>query len=279
MRFALFNNYHYPFYICCMEMEYYLPEEILPFKDQLMDSKTEFIEIEPLEDEEPKLWNSKFGGSPYLPKGVDFPCSSEGDELFFLAQINFAEVPALPPFPDKGILQFYIFDDALFGLNSEDPFLQDKFRVLYFPDVAEDESTLRTDFSELRDYDELPVYDQNCFGMAFEKLNEIVPVTDNHFWKRFPADFFDQFGEAKWDVYGMYNDSVSAEGHKIGGYAHFSQEDPRKKDNPMLLLFQMDTDVEIESMWGDMGTANFFISEEDLVKKDFSRVIYHWDCH
>ncbi len=262
-----------------MEMSYYLPEEILPFKDQLIDSKTEFIEIEPVEAEGLKLWSSKFGGEPYLPKDTEFPCTPEGEQLFFLAQINFAEIPSMTPFPDKGIVQFYIYDDFDFGQNDDDLFNQEKFRVLYFPEVMEDETKLKTDFSDLREYEELPVYAENCFKMVFEKANEIVPVTDISFKKQFSEDFFEQFGEAKWDVFGMYNESVSSEGHKIGGYAHFAQTDPRTEDQPMLLLFQMDTDVEIESMWGDMGTANFFISEEDLVKKDFSRVMYHWDCH
>ncbi len=260
-------------------MSYYLPEEMLPFKDQLIESKIEFIEIEPVEEDDIKLWNSKFGGQPYLPKDTPFPVTPEGEELFFLAQINFAEMPPLAPFPEKGIVQFYINDDGRYGQNSEDPFAQQYFRVLFFEEVVEDESQLRTDFSELREYFDLPVYAENCFKMAFEKSNEIVPVTDYLFKKHFSADFFEQFGDTQWDVHGMYNEYVSAEGHKIGGYAHFAQEDPRDPENPLTLLFQMDTDVEIESMWGDMGTANFFISTEDLVKKDFSKVMYHWDCH
>ena len=29
---------------------------------------------------------------------------------------------------------------------------------------------------------------------------------------------------------------------------------------------------------GDMGVANFFISPEDLEKRDFSHVLFYWDC-
>ncbi|MBQ0000454.1 MAG: DUF1963 domain-containing protein, partial [Clostridiales bacterium] len=28
----------------------------------------------------------------------------------------------------------------------------------------------------------------------------------------------------------------------------------------------------------DGGVANFFISEEDLLRKDFTNVFYAWDC-
>ena len=31
-------------------------------------------------------------------------------------------------------------------------------------------------------------------------------------------------------------------------------------------------------MWGDAGVANFFISEQDLKNKDFTNVVYNWDC-
>jgi uncharacterized protein YwqG len=44
------------------------------------------------------------------------------------------------------------------------------------------------------------------------------------------------------------------------------------------LLFQMDIDDEAGIMWGDSGVANFFISQPDLESKNFSRVLYNWDC-
>ena len=31
-------------------------------------------------------------------------------------------------------------------------------------------------------------------------------------------------------------------------------------------------------MWGDVGICNFFISPEALKRRDFSRVLYNWDC-
>ena len=263
-----------------MEMSYYLPEEMLPFKDKLQDTKVEFIEIVPEEPIDIKPWHSKFGGFPYLPKGTAFPTNAAGEHLFFLAQINFAESPAIPLFPEKGILQIYIFDDGNFGQDAEDPYLQENFKILYFPTIEEDEDALHKDFSFLREYNEnLPVYPDSMHSMSFEKRKEIVPVTDYQFVNLISADFFDQFGDDKWEILNVYKDEVSAEGHKIGGYAHFAQEDPRQIDHPMILLFQMDTDMEIESMWGDMGTANFFISQEDLEKRDFSKVMYHWSCH
>ncbi len=261
------------------ENVYYIPEELLPYKDQLLDTRQPFIEIIPDEAAPEKPWQSCFGGQPYLPKGTEFPKDAEGRHLFFLAQINFAEVPELAPFPTQGILQFYIADDELFGLNLDDPTQQNHFRVLYFPEVVEDESKLQSDFSFLPEYGDLPVYPGTSFAMTFEILREVVPVSDYHFFQHFPENFFEQFGEKRWEIQGLYQDEVTAEGHKIGGYAHFAQEDFRNPENPLLLLFQMDTDVEMECMWGDMGTANFFISEADLKNRDFSKVHYLWSAH
>lgn len=256
-----------------------LPEILLPFKEKLLATLQHFIEIIPTEEKVLKPWQSRFGGNPYLPLESSFPTTPDGETLFFLGQINFGETPALAPFPETGIIQFFIFDDQLFGQDTEDPFSQTGFRVIYFPEVIEDEGQLQADFSFLRKYGDLPVYPGECFGMEFSLEKELVPIEDNAFNQLMGSDFFEQFGEEQWPLYEMYNTAVSSDGHKYGGYAHFAQEDPREAENPYVLLCQFDTDNDIESMWGDMGTAHFFIKEDDLKAKDFSKVWFHWDCY
>ncbi|MES1027281.1 YwqG family protein [Bacillus velezensis] len=88
-------------------------------------------------------------------------------------------------------------------------------------------------------------------------------------------DYFEQFDDEVYDEY-----TANAFSHKIGGYASFTQEDPRSysHQNHTILLLQIDSDDDIDSMWGDVGIANFFIRPEDLKKKDFSNVLYNWDC-
>jgi uncharacterized protein YwqG len=76
---------------------------------------------------------------------------------------------------------------------------------------------------------------------------------------------------------------AKSQNHRMGGYAYFTQEDPRVRhapDDNWLLLFQMDSDSNesIEIMWGDMGVANFFILSEDLKNLNFDNVWYNWDC-
>ena len=87
------------------------------------------------------------------------------------------------------------------------------------------------------------------------------------------------YPELEDDLMDMAYDTFSNNGHKLGGYAYFTQEDPRKYQDEFkdfILLFQLDSDDHI--MWGDVGVANFFIHPDDLGKKDFSKVMYNWDC-
>jgi uncharacterized protein YwqG len=68
-------------------------------------------------------------------------------------------------------------------------------------------------------------------------------------------------------------------GHKIGGYAYFTQNDPRDYDdkhNDDLLILQIDTDEKI--MFGDSGVANIFINKNDLIEKRFEKAYFNWDC-
>lgn len=264
-----------------MEKEHQLdlPDILLPFQDKLVASVRQFVEVIPKEQAPANLWESKFGGFPYLPKDHSYPVDATGQELFFLGQINFGEVPPLAPYPEKGILQFYISDDEGYGQDDENPLSQERFRLIYLPEVVMDETQLITDFSFLREYGDLPVYPGTSFGMEFILTKELVPIEDHAFARQMGENFFEQFGEQQWPVYEMYGNSVSSDGHKIGGYAHFAQEDPRKLEDPYLLLCQFDTDNDIESMWGDMGTAHFFIKEEDLKALNFNNVWFHWDCY
>ena len=68
---------------------------------------------------------SKFGGVPYWPNNrSDYPKTGKRFPLTLLAQINFSELPQNDVFPDKGLLQFYIW-------NAEDI---GNYKVVYHKD-------------------------------------------------------------------------------------------------------------------------------------------------
>jgi uncharacterized protein YwqG len=255
-----------------------LPRELKDFEETIRSTARPFIKILPQKSAETNWWQSKIGGKPYLPKNATYPVDLEGNQLFFLTQINFEETPSLSPFPSKGILQFYIFDDPFYGMEINDPFSQDGFRVVYYEQLIEDENQLVTDFSFLRNFMPDPIDNLVSYPLKFQLDEEFVPTVDYHFDEQFGEDFFYQFGEKEWELWQDYNQNIKSAGHKLGGYAHFTQEDPRyNQSSPLQLLFQLDSDSNIRCNWGDMGIANFFITTEELKNKDFSRVFYNWD--
>ena len=260
-----------------MAFQLKLPSALEPFREQLLQTKQTFVRATAEKSRNTKLWESKVGGQPYLPKGQTWPVASDGRELFFLAQLNFSEMPPLAPFPSKGIVQFFILDDDLYGMNFDEGEKQDTFRVLYHPDVVQNEAGLQTAAPMLRDFEELPHHPDESYPLKFSLEEEVVAITDYQFDQIFGADFFRQFGENEWDIMDDFGKSVRPQGHKTGGYAYFTQDDPRRPDDPMLLLFQLDSDEGMDLMWGDMGVGHFFIREKDLAAQDFSRVLYDWD--
>ena len=254
------------------------PPELAPFRAQLLATRLPFIRLKAGKAQKTAPWQSKIGGQPYRPKGTAWPTAPDGQPLVFFAQINFAEAPALAPFPEKGILQFFIQDDDLYGMDFDDGEAQDAFRVLYFPEVSQQIADLAPAADIRDDYELLPHHPENSHPLTFEIAEEIAPACDYRFAASMGAGFFEQFGEAEWTLLDAYNAIARAQGHKIGGYAYFTQDDPRSAADPRLLLLQIDSDEALDLMWGDMGVGHFFIREKDLIARDFSRVLYDWDC-
>ena len=60
--------------------------------DILERNKKPMIKIS-LSDNKPNLFQSKFGGIPYLPKDMEAPKNKENKQLTLLAQINIEELP------------------------------------------------------------------------------------------------------------------------------------------------------------------------------------------
>lgn len=260
-------------------MDLKLPQALESFRQQLLETKRTFVRASAQKARSTKPWESKVGGQPYLPKEMTWPTSPDGRNLFFLAQINFAEMPPFEPFPEKGIVQFFINDDDLYGMDFDDGENPDSFRVLFHPEVKEQPALLQAKLPN-NDWDEslLPHHPDESYPLIFGLGEEVVPITDYQFYQHFGSDFFRQFGENEWEVMGQLEKSVRSIGHKIGGYAYFTQDDPRRQEDPMLLLLQLDSDERMDLMWGDMGVGHFFIREKDLKALDFSRVLYDWDC-
>jgi len=254
-----------------------LPATMATYRSVIEQSLRPYIRIQAQIDDDVAIIQSKFGGLPYLPADVDYPVDEDGNPLFLLAQISCEDLPELEDFPKQGILQFYIADDDMYGLDLDEPTDQHNFRVLYFEEI--DEKNRQRDFSFLPVFEDMPFEEK--YSLTFKKEVGSVSPEDIHFDDVFgeaPHTFFDQFGADADPVRREYRRFAQGPGHKMGGYAHFTQEDPRFEIDEFadaILLLQIDSKNDIE--WGDTGIANFFILPEDLRNRDFSNVMFNWD--
>lgn len=240
-----------------------------------------------LEPRETSPLQSKFGGNPYWLNTMAYPTSSQGEPLRLLAQINFNEIEeSIPDFPTTGILQFFVAVDDVYGVDFEDGLNQDTFRVVYHESVETDESKWMKDLPVFNNDETYFPVESEC-AITFEHDEERVSANDFRFNKIAGIDELlesgtDEDDDAHEEIMEAYFELSSGQGHKLGGYPFFTQEDPRTYgDYPthQILLLQVDTDDEHNIMWGDSGVGNFFISEQDLKNRDFSKVLYNWDCY
>lgn len=245
------------------------------------------------------LFDSKFGGMPYWDLKKEYPSDSCGNKLMLLAQINFDNADVNSPLPQSGMLQFFIdANDDVYGADFDNPENQDKFRVVYHDKV--DYSINKQKISEL----DIPVIEECEYSPISKELpvkicscESYMDYNNSHF-DDIIKDILNNMGESIPDEISLYQyiddeyydkiiEAVSACGHKMLGFPFFTQSDPREYSDTLAkydtLLLQIDSeeddDRSFEIIWGDCGVANFFINSEALLKKDFSKVIYNWDCY
>lgn len=250
-----------------------------------------------LHEGESDVLASKIGGVPFIPQGGEYPVDTEeGEKLYLLIQLNFAEIPHMENYPESGILQIFISDEDCYGMNWDDPQCQGYWRVLYHEDISNPMSL--ADAKKLT-----PEVREDSFGLPFETpgqeftlefKEEVMPITSEDYRFDFVKekavqnllpdefkgnDLFDLPEELGDKLYEMLNGLSS----HLGGYPGFTQSDIREgeKFEDYELFLQIDSedeDGECYLMWGDCGVANFFIHPDDLKKRDFSKVVYNWDC-
>lgn len=268
-------------------------EDIKKIADKIqVKNKKEVIAIS-VENKKPSLFESKFGGTPYVPKGKKIPENKNGDQLRLLAQLNLEDSFNNNLLPKKGMLQIFLRADDLYGADFNDPTMQDDFRVIYYEDIdfTVNEEDIKKEIRSLEDEEEMfPI--EGAYKIKFkEPVEEGISIDDYDFEKLFLEEYNKVFTENKIDniydldeeIYNKFAEEYANDGHKIGGYPYFTQEDPRKydsRDSFDTILLQIDSEfgTGVEIIWGDSGICNFFINSEDLKNCDFSRVLYNWDC-
>ena len=273
--------------------------------------RSRVIRITPMVASGPlSVTSSKFGGVPYLPEGVDVPTNAHGDPLGMIAQINCAELPDNDIYPKTGIVQFWLDPtDDLYGANYDNPIAQDNNRVMYYREIGAHNSGVglaQVDWEE----GEFPVYwpisplDMEL-TLSFEAIEQGEAVLSEDFFDVFVHQwnslYPDQAIKSLWDLDDLSDELVTdffddfAEFHKIGGKPIFVQGDPRDvRDNLknytanlLTMVSEVFRDPQAglrshpqlaEILWGDLGTANWLITPEQLAACDFSQVLFEWSC-
>ena len=256
-----------------------LPQAFAAHWNEIEKTRLPFIAIKATPGAPQDVHESTFGYYPCLPKGFTYPTDAKGAFMYPLAQINCNQLPPLDNFPREGYLQFYIAANDVYGLSFDNQQEQSGFRILYF--TNEEVKDYQTHFSFLTDvmnYEYRPVHKPHT--LEFTPKEEYFGLQDVRYEDNRPFDLEEtahKYPSIAKELEDFVWNNFESNGHKMGGYAFFTQDDPRHNENEAyILLLQIDSDDEI--MWADVGVANFFIHPDDLATKDFSMVMYNWDC-
>ena len=263
----------------------------------------ETIKINLISETKTPLTSSNVAGWFYLPKTSTIPTTSKGEQLMYLAQINCEELPENSIYPSKGIMQFWIFGgDYNLGNDYTKPTSDSKKRVIYYPEI--EEHFTEVELSEMYKPEEdkkegeliTPINDGAPFAMSFEKTSQWPLPNDfrceeifneklnEHIEETKAEEGFESYDIGEEESYDIIEDLDIPNHTQIGGYGHFTQEDPRMYDDfedYTELLFQLDSEFGTDDyyiLWGDCGVGNFFAKKEQLRNLDFAECLYSWDC-
>lgn len=225
----------------------------------------------------------RLGGPVWLAEGQNWPRSSQGQPMMFLAQIDFAALPALPGFPTDGVVQVFLpTDDDLFGMHPDDPGLgAGRIAVL-----------ARANGAGAVRHENLPDFDWTSQTSAFRRDPDRldgVPLLPTLFTAQIDSNQWQAEarldGHRRRDGVEKWEDALEAAitadrlTHHAGGYPVFSQYDFRasgKHEAYDTCLLHLTSDDHVQ--WSDVGDANIMIPSDDLARGDYSRVMLWWDC-
>jgi uncharacterized protein YwqG len=241
------------------------------------------IDLEPAGPAPATAGGTRIGGPVWLAAGEAWPADSEGRPMSFLAQVDFAEMPPLPDYPTSGVLQFFIARDDLYGANLEKP-EAGKFRVIW-----REKPGGPGELHRARPYSDAGIDDYSPLdgvtaaqGIALKpRRTDQLPSIESWLAERDLGPLLSDRDKSE-HIYAFTEkqNELANLGHHVGGHPGFTQSDWRSEkpyqdvDRVLLNLWSDD-----HIMWGDSGQGQFMIRREDLLKRDFSKVFYQWDCY
>ena len=218
---------------------------------------------------------SKFGGKPFVDKNnFEWP-RSKGKPMAFLAQIDLSEISSVYHYEwlaDKGsLLFFYDVIEMPWGFDPKD---RGGWTVLYHSEPAgyveypldlDDECKIRELFIEPVLVKILPNYDDPNVEKLELSDEEVDAYIDLNEGDDEPSH---QIGGYPSPVQGNYMDlesQLASNGVYVGSPEGYESEEAKKLEigaKEWKLLFQFDSDDDLDIMWGDCGMVYFWVQEQ-----------------
>ncbi len=256
-------------------------------------------------DKKPDIFDSKFCGMSYWTPDKKYPTDFNGRKLLLLAQINLDKTPMKEVIDGGGMLQFFGDGEEIFKKgfgNWED---MDKYRVIHHETI---DYTISVEELEMLGVpDSTDNRYQSCVPLSKELAMDIIPKTvymnvgDYRFDSVLKETINEKFGVNigdltyqdifEEDLYAMVQEFGNPGNWVLGypedltTYPEYPRTDPRDVNKELRkydqMLFQFDVhylDCN-EYYWKNdgCGIANFYIRSEDIKKKDFEHILYHWE--
>lgn len=228
---------------------------------------------------EPSILEDKLGGTPYLPIGEEYPKDKNGDYMPLLLQVNLKNIE-LEGYPREGILEVFMDKGVTYPCE---------YAIRYYEEGREYQEVLpQIDTSEF--------VVENPFKLEFNKEVCNMPITDYRFAKVIGSIVKDLYGqennmeyfmhaddylsELDGDWYDVFGKEIKTHDITIGGYADFTQYDPRESVslNKDECLFKIDSNANPKIFIGDSGIIFSLISKEDIENRNFTNALVDWDC-
>lgn len=218
-------------------------------------------------DGEPSFMDNHIGGTPYFPDGAPYPRTKSGEPMALLLQVNLEDFE-LDGFPQKGILEVFIDAKVGWPLEYKLFIFQKGYRQAdYVPNINLEDfiatKPLKIDFRKTSSH--MPVSDYR----AEDVLQRIAAEVTGD--KNFINDI----------RYGNIFELMEHNHPKacLGGYADFTQDDPRyAEDNRDFCLFKLDSLLHESIYIGDCGILTVTISKENLIAGNVDEAVVDWDC-
>lgn len=282
---------------------------LLPFIDEIQATRKVGVRLL-LEDDDGAPWSSKMGArcTPYLPIDMSYPRDRETwRPLALLIQLNFEELPALAGYPATGILQIFVdAHSSHYGMNPQDKTDQSHFRVLFHEEIHHERHLLHLSdnlqglqppsepefwaIEGCRQYHDEYWHRPDAgvgagVSCGLHGISIEQPMMDCDF--RLEAHYSTELIRRFCHDIPFRKQLLALRGphgelHQMGGYHYSSNGQDPRRDDPRFTNQDSELLVQIDGcgpiMWGDVGTACFFIRADHLARGDFSEVLYHWDC-